>query len=105
MFSLLKSAKVSEASVCTREDFDRVIDSAEVAGIVDKISQCLEKEARSELKKLLPVFCYHASFPDGKRSNSGAKASGLFMTDLDHSKEDVAEVWKRIEEKLSVEGC
>lgn len=105
IFSLLKSAKVSETKICTREYFDGVIDSAEVAGIVDKISQCLEKEHRSELKKLLPVFCYHASFPDGKRSNSGAKASGLFMTDLDHSKEDVAEVWKRIEEKLSVEGC
>lgn len=73
VFSYIKNAKVSEASVCTREDFDRVIDSAEVAKIVDRVSQCLEKEARSELKKLLPAFCYHAVFPDGKRSNAGAK--------------------------------
>jgi hypothetical protein len=105
VFSYIKNAKVSEASVCTREDFDRVIDSAEVAKIVDRVSQCLEKEARSELKKLLPAFCYHAVFPDGKRSNAGAKASGVFMIDVDDSKEDVECVWARVEAALSAEGC
>lgn len=105
VFSYIKNARVSEASACNREVFDSVIDSVEVTDLVSRISECEDKEKRSELKILLPAFCFHASFPSGKRSNAGAEVSGLFMIDIDDSKEDVELLWARVEYALSAEGC
>lgn len=104
-FSYVESAMASEAKLCRREDFDRVIDSAEVADLVGRIGQCEDKEKRGALKKRLPAFCFHATFHCGKRSNKDAICSGLFMIDLDDSKDDVSEVWSRIEAAVSVKDC
>ena len=41
---------------------------------------------KSELKRRLPAFCFHAHFKNGRRLNAEAKASGLSILDIDHIK-------------------
>ena len=41
---------------------------------------------KSELKRRLPAFCFHAHFKNGRRLNADAIASGLSILDLDHIK-------------------
>ena len=50
-------------------------------GKAEEMHQALDEAGR--WKKMLPVFCFQATFPDGKRSNKGAKPNGLVMIDLD----------------------
>jgi hypothetical protein len=50
-------------------------------GKTEEMHQALDEAGR--WKKMLPVFCFQATFPDGKRSNKGAKPNGLVMIDLD----------------------
>ncbi|MDY4409729.1 MAG: BT4734/BF3469 family protein [Prevotella sp.] len=39
---------------------------------------------KSELKRRLPAFCFHAHFKNGRRLNSEAEPSGLSILDIDH---------------------
>ena len=41
---------------------------------------------KTELKKRLPAFCFHAHFKNGRRLNAEAIASGLSILDIDHIK-------------------
>jgi len=50
-------------------------------GKTEEMHRALDEAGR--WKKMLPVFCFQATFPDGKRSNKGAKPNGLVMIDLD----------------------
>ena len=50
-------------------------------GKTEEMHQALDEAGR--WKKMLPVFCFQATFPDGKRSNKSAKPNGLVMIDLD----------------------
>ena len=81
---------------CTREQFNAVLDSAEVAAICQVITDDLQKCKAGELsqeefdalkskqKKSLPVFTFHATFSNGRRKNEDAIPSGLSIYDLDH---------------------
>jgi len=50
-------------------------------GKTEEMHRALDEAGR--WKKMLPVFCFQATFPDGKRSNKSAKPNGLVMIDLD----------------------
>ena len=41
---------------------------------------------KSELKRRLPAFCFHAHFKNGRRLNAEAVPSGLSILDIDHIK-------------------
>ena len=41
---------------------------------------------KTELKKRLPAFCFHAHFKSGRRLNAEAVPSGLSILDIDHIK-------------------
>lgn len=96
VFSYIENIKRPIAIECTKDRFERVIDSKAVEELVDKIAVCEDKEQRDELKKCLPGFCFHASFPNGKRGNKEAVASGLFIIDVDHPTEPAGDIWLRI---------
>ena len=81
---------------CSPEDFSRILDSDVTASVCANINKeraswkrgeitAEEFERRKgELKRGLPVFCFHATFRDGHRSNTSAVPSGLSIFDLDH---------------------
>lgn len=103
-FSYIENIKRPIAFECTKDRFERVIDSKAVEELADKIAVCEDKEQRDELKKCLPVFCFHASFPNGKRGNKEAVASGLFIIDVDHPVEPAGYIWHRISAGLEKSG-
>ena len=94
-FGIAKNVR-SEVRECTPELLNRVLDSVHVARICAEIEDALEKSRngeltkeeyetiKSELKKKLPIFTFHAMFKKGRRKNSDAIASGLSIYDLDH---------------------
>ena len=81
---------------CSPEDFSRILDATTTASVcADIIKERARWQAgeitaeeferrKSELKRRLPVFCFHATFRDGHRSNESAVPSGLSILDLDH---------------------
>lgn len=81
---------------CSPEDFSRILDDTTTASVcADIIKERARWQAgeitaeeferrKSELKRRLPVFCFHATFRDGHRSNESAVPSGLSILDLDH---------------------
>lgn len=81
---------------CSPEDFSRILDDTTTASvcadIIKERARCARGEItaeeferrKSELKRRLPVFCFHATFRDGHRSNGSAVPSGLSILDLDH---------------------
>ena len=94
-FGIAKNVR-SEVQECTPELLNRVLDSVHVARICAEIEDALEKcrngeltkdeyeTIKSELKKKLPIFTFHALFKHGRRKNNDAIASGLSIYDLDH---------------------
>lgn len=104
VFSYIENIKRPIAIECTKDRFERVIYSKAVEELVDKIAVCEDKEQRDELKKCLPGFCFHASFPNGKRGNKEAVASGLFIIDVDHPVEPAEDIWHRISAGLEKSG-
>lgn len=104
VFSYIENIKRPIAIECTKDRFERVIDSKAVEELADKIAVCEDKEQRDELKKCLPGFCFHASFPNGKRGNKGAVESGLFIIDVDHPTEPAGDIWHRISAGLEKSG-
>lgn len=103
-FSYIENIKRPIAIDCTRDRFVSAIDSKAVEELADKIAVCEDNEQRAELKKCLPVFCFHASFPNGKRGNKEAVASGLFIIDVDHPAEPAEDIWLRISAGLEKSG-
>ena len=101
MFSYAKNVASSPMD-CTAEVWREILadKDGKLLGICQRVQACKEKakvlegEGKTEemhraldeagrWKKMLPVFCFQATFPDGKRSNKGAKPHGLVMIDLD----------------------
>ena len=94
-FGIAKNVR-SEVRECTPELLNRVLDSVHVARICAEIEDALEKcrkgeltkeeyeNIKSELKKKLPIFTFHAMFKKRKRKNNNALPSGLCIYDLDH---------------------
>ncbi len=101
MFSYAKNVASSPMD-CTAEVWRAIVEDKDgkLLGICQQVQACkerakvLEGEGKTEemhqaldeagrWKKMLPVFCFQATFPDGKRSNKGAKPNGLVMIDLD----------------------
>ncbi|MBR6589362.1 MAG: VirE protein [Bacteroidaceae bacterium] len=76
--------------------FDATLDApvvrmvcAEIADAREMVTRgVMQKEEfeakKAELKKRLPVFTFHATFPGGRRKNDDAVPSGLAIYDLDH---------------------
>ena len=95
MFGIAENVK-SKVMECTPERFRSVIDSPRVAKVCAEIKEAYERylhgkltkeeyeKTKTRLKKQLPVFTPHATFPDGRRLNAGAVPSGLSMYDKDH---------------------
>lgn len=81
---------------CSPEDFSRILDDSATASVCADIIKVRARwqageitaeefeRRKSELKRRLPVFCFHATFRDGHRSNESAVPSGLSILDLDH---------------------
>ena len=95
MFGIAKDIR-SEVRECTPDLLNQVLDSAHVARVCAEIEDTLEKCRRgeitkeeyetlkSQLKKRLPIFTFHATFKNGRRKNGKAIPSGLSIYDLDH---------------------
>ena len=95
MFSY--SSSISRGVVdCTPELFSQVVRSEKVGRICAEIADAHEMKMRGEMssedfdtfksehKKRLPVFLFHAHFPKGRRISADAIPSGLSIFDLDH---------------------
>ena len=105
----------SEVRVCTPDLFNQALDSPHVAKTCAEIEDALEACQRGEmnqgeyetlkgqLKKRLPIFTFHATFPSGKRKNDDAVPSGLSIYDLDHIPNPRAK-WEEIEPRTKELG-
>ncbi len=93
---------------CTQQDFWQVVRSEKVRQTCLRCralcTELAEEEAcmlpsaekikslkseYSRLKKGLPIFCFQATFPLGKRAQADARLNGLYMVDFDHVGADV----------------
>ncbi len=114
MFGIAKDIR-SEVRECTPDLLNQVLDSAHVARVCAEIEDALEKCRRgeitkeeyetlkSQLKKRLPIFTFHATFKNGRRKNGKAIPSGLSIYDLDHIG-DPQEKWTAIEPRAKELG-
>lgn len=96
MFDCSKSIG-SPTRLCTPEEFERLLNDTDVLSICheiklldDRIQAGVGEKQEKQLeavidakKKELPVFCFHATFPDHHRQNASAVPSGLVSIDLD----------------------
>lgn len=95
-FSFAQGMKYS-TSLCTKETFEKTINSPEVASIIDKIVEAEKawrpdmtqdelrqlKQAIKPLKEQLPVIMPHAYFTDGHRHGQSAVQSAFCSADFD----------------------
>ena len=88
---------------CGREDFERLIDSPLVKRICDEVAAEPDHKKQGDIKRRLPGFMFHASFPNGRRVIKDAVPSGLCMLDFD-GVDDPAGLWLRIEEQAKKDG-
>ena len=114
MFGIAKDIR-SEVRECTPDLLNQVLDSAHVARVCAEIEDALEKCRRgeitkeeyetlkSQLKKRLPIFTFHATFKNGRRKNGKAIPSGLSIYDLDHIG-NPQEKWTAIEPRAKELG-
>ena len=98
----------SKVRECTPDLLDKVLDSSSVAKTCAELEDALERCRRGELtkeeyetlkgelKKLLPVATFHATFKHGRRKNDEAIPSGLSIYDIDHIPNPRAK-WEEIE--------
>lgn len=82
-FSYFRSVKVSKGEILTRERYLEVSNSTALLQLCKEIAAEEDADKRGQLKKQLPIVTWQASFP-GRRVNSEAVPSGLFMLDIDH---------------------
>lgn len=95
MFGIAVNVR-SKVVECTPQRLDEALDSPQVADVCAQIADALEacrrgelskdefETLKSSLKKQLPVFTFHATFPHGRRVNADAVPSGLAIYDKDH---------------------
>ena len=100
----------SEVRECTPDLFNRTLDAPNVARVCAEIEDALERHRRgeltqdeyetikSQLKKQLPIFTFHATFKNGRRKNDDAVPSGMSIYDLDHIPNPRAK-WAEIEHR------
>ena len=98
----------SEVRECTPDLLNQALDNPQVAKTCAEIEDALEtlrrgeltqeeyETQKAELKKRLPIFTFHATFPGGRRKNDDAVPSGLSIYDLDHIPNPEGR-WKEIE--------
>jgi len=98
----------SKVRECTPELFNRALESRVVAEVCAQIKDALEAVRRGEmspedfetlksnLKKALIIFTFHATFKNGSRKNDDAIPSGLSIYDLDHIPNPLGK-WQEIE--------
>ena len=96
MFDYIQNIRSHHTVPCTTEILHTVMRSTIVgmtcAEIADSHEQMLRGEMsredfetkKTELKKRLPAFCFHAHFKNGRRLNNDAVPSGLSILDIDH---------------------
>ncbi|MBR5804329.1 MAG: VirE protein [Bacteroidaceae bacterium] len=106
-FGIARSIR-GEVRACTPDLFNEALDSPIVARVCAEIEDNLEAyrsgklskeehdELKAKLKKRLPIFTFHATFPGGRRKNDDAVPSGLSIYDLDHIANPRAK-WDEIE--------
>lgn len=82
----------------TKELFNEILNSKKVNDLCQQIAQ-----GKTELKRQLPAFCWHAWFDEGKRKNYCAHPSGLIMIDVDHV-ENPQEVYNGVAETALAMG-
>ena len=114
MFGYAVNVK-SKVVECTPQCLNEVLDSPKVAEVCAQIADALEQFRRGELskeefealkaklKKELPVFTFHAAFPQGRRVNAEAVPSGLAIYDKDHIN-DPHGYWAAIEPRAKELG-
>ena len=100
MFDYISNIRSHHTVPCTTDIFHTVMRSTIVGQTCAEIADCHEQMLRgemsrenfetkkTELKKRLPAFCFHAHFKNGRRLNAEAIASGLSILDIDHIKAD-----------------
>ena len=98
MFDYISNIRSHHTVPCTAEILHTVMRSTIVGQTCAEIADCHEQLLRgemsredfetkkSELKRRLPAFCFHAHFKNGRRLNAEAIASGLSILDIDHIK-------------------
>ncbi|MCH3980816.1 MAG: hypothetical protein LKE41_02665 [Prevotella sp.] len=96
MFDYIPNIRSHRTVPCTADILHAVMRSAIVAKTCAEIADCREQVLRgemlredfetkkSELKRRLPAFCFHAHFKNGRRLNADAVPSGLSILDIDH---------------------
>ena len=107
-FGISNNVRSRVVRECTPEMFDATLDApvvrmvcAEIADAREMVTRgVMQKEEfeakKAELKKRLPVFTFHATFPGGRRKNDDAVPSGLAIYDLDHIR-DPRGRWAEVE--------
>lgn len=98
MFDYIQNIRSHHTVPCTAEILHTVMRSTIVGQTCAEIADCHEQMLRgemsredfetkkSELKRRLPAFCFHAHFKNGRRLNAEAEPSGLSILDIDHIK-------------------
>ena len=98
MFDYIQNIRSHHTVPCTAKILHTVMRSTIVGQTCAEIADCHEQLLRgemsredfetkkTELKKRLPAFCFHAHFKNGRRLNAEAIASGLSILDIDHIK-------------------
>ncbi len=98
MFDYINNIRSHRTVPCTADILHTVMRSTIVGQTCAEIADCHEKMMRggmsredfetkkTELKKRLPAFCFHAHFKNGRRLNAEAEPSGLSILDIDHIK-------------------
>ena len=98
MFDYIQNIRSHHTVPCTAEILHTVMRSTVVGQTCAEIADCHEQMLRgemsredfenkkSELKRRLPAFCFHAHFKNGRRLNAEAVPSGLSILDIDHIK-------------------
>ena len=96
MFDYIQNIRSHHTVPCTSEILHTVMRSTIVGQTCAEIADCHEQMLRgemsredfetkkSELKRRLPAFCFHAHFKNGRRLNNDAVPSGLSILDIDH---------------------
>ena len=96
MFDYIQNIRSHHTVPCTTEILHTVMQSTIVGQTCAEIADCHEQMLRgemsredfetkkSELKRRLPAFCFHAHFKNGRRLNNEAVPSGLSILDIDH---------------------
>ena len=96
MFDYIQNIRSHHTVPCTTVILHTVMRSTIVGQTCAEIADCHEQMLRgemsrenfetkkSELKRRLPAFCFHAHFKNGRRLNADAVPSGLSILNIDH---------------------